>query len=375
MQFSVADGRAHWKLDRDQPLHNGRRPSGKNAVHSTAALDWLADIRCYPEDQCYRPPVMPKGFYSQGVTLLTDGSTTLSDVKSALQKHGFKIARETAAPEHWQLGGATLVVPYRPEINGYVAVDLVNEQWPDTMGDPKADSMTFGAWSMGHFGPWAYPHGLRRAGQHAWAWEPASGIADGHAGFIRIRLSYLFGAEQDSPVLPESCDALDELDFVGRIVLAALEAPGVLCYFNPNGEVLRDRASFSEMWNACVADKVIALPLWSNIRFFNLSDLMVMDTVGNAQFDAMDIEAIFPESCSPQEVDGYLRNVTLYLVDSRPQFESGESIDGPGEQDTSWTLEVLESGLTSPPRQILRLYPKRDADAVRRAVDEVSGGA
>ena len=30
---------------------------------------------------------------------------------------------------------------------------------------------------------------------------------------------------------------------------------------------------------------------------------MVMDTVGNSQFDVMDIEAIFPEDYSPQEVD------------------------------------------------------------------------
>src|SRR5215468_8372854 len=99
---------------------------------------------------------MPKGLYSQGVTLLTDGSTTLNDLKMALQKHGFKVVKETAASECWQFGGATLVIPYRPDINGYVAVDLVNQNWPDAMGDPKVDPMTFGAWSMGHFGPWAY---------------------------------------------------------------------------------------------------------------------------------------------------------------------------------------------------------------------------
>ena len=56
-------------------------------------------------------------------------------------------------------------------------------------------------------------------------------------------------------------------------------------------------------WSECLADKVIALPLWSNIRFFNLnSRLTVMDTVGNSQFEVMDVEAIFPDDYSPHDV-------------------------------------------------------------------------
>jgi hypothetical protein len=135
----------------------------------------------------------------------------------------------------WQFSGASLLVPYRTDVNGFFTVDVVNTTWPDGMGDPKSDVTTFAAWSMGHFGPWAFPHSLKRASQHAWGWAPAESIGQGHAGFIRIRLSYGFGAADDKPVLPRNYDPLDEMNFVSRLVLAVLNAPGLLCYFNPNG--------------------------------------------------------------------------------------------------------------------------------------------
>jgi hypothetical protein len=47
------------------------------------------------------------------------------------------------------------------------------------MGDPKLDPMTFGAWSMGHFGPLAYPGGLGGARQHAWSWQTGRTPKDG----------------------------------------------------------------------------------------------------------------------------------------------------------------------------------------------------
>ena len=36
----------------------------------------------------------------------------------------------------------------------------------------------------------------------------------------------------------------------------------------------------------------------------------------------------------------------------------GEQIDGPGESNLSWTLEVLDQGVIEPPRRVLRLYAK-----------------
>ncbi|MGD0900408.1 MAG: hypothetical protein ABR915_21455, partial [Thermoguttaceae bacterium] len=106
---------------------------------------------------------MAKGFFTQGVCLLTDGRTTIEDIKSALREHAFEIVKQTPAQENWCFGGPAIITPFLPEVNGYVAVDVVSQPWPDSMGDPKSDPMTFGAWSMGHFGPLAFPGGLTRA--------------------------------------------------------------------------------------------------------------------------------------------------------------------------------------------------------------------
>jgi hypothetical protein len=316
---------------------------------------------------------MAKGFFTQGVCLLTDGHAQIEGVKAALQEKEFEVVKETPPGETWCFGGASLVVPYRPDFNGYVAVDVVDHSWPDDMGDPKSSPMIFGAWSMGHFGPFAFPGGLARAGQHAWAWQPGRTISQQHRGFIRIRMSYCFGASDDSPILPEECDPREELMFLSQVVMAVLNAPGVICYFNPNGEVLRDRQSFSALWDQCEMQQIIPLPLWSNVRFFNLNEqLGLMDTVGNNHLDIQDVEAIFPHAAyDPGQIDSYLRDVTLYLLDLEREIHTGEDIDGPGETNLSWTIEVLENGTMEPPRRLLRIYPNANRKEIRAALKAV----
>ena len=103
---------------------------------------------------------MAKGLFTQGVCLLTDGRTTVEDIRSALEAKDFEIVKQAPPQKDWRFGGPTLVVAYLPEDNGYAAVDVVNQLWPDTMGDPKSDSKTFAAWMMGHFGPFAFRGGL-----------------------------------------------------------------------------------------------------------------------------------------------------------------------------------------------------------------------
>jgi Domain of unknown function (DUF4261) len=316
---------------------------------------------------------MAKGFFTQGVCLLTDGQTTIEDIKPALQEHGFQIVKQTPAQENWCFGGPTFVISFLPEVNGYAVVDVVNQPWPDTMGDPKSDSMIFGAWSMGHFGPFAFPGGLALARQHAWSWQPGRTIPEGHRGFIRIRTSYVFGGTDDAPVFPEDYDPLAEMNFLSRAVLTVLKAPGVSCYFNPNGEVLRDLPSFAEVWFACKEQQKIPLPLWMNIRLFNLNEkLGLMDTVGNGQLEIRDVEAIFPTAkYDPGKIGYYLRNVTHYLLDLDREIRSGEAIDGPEESNLSWTTEVLDQGVIEPPRRVLRLFPKASRETVREALAAV----
>jgi len=311
-----------------------------------------------------------KGIFTQGVTLLTNGQAGLGDAKAALRGQGFDIVKESPAQGEWAFGGPTLIVPFLPQVNGYAAVDLVNHPWPDAMGDPKSDPMTFGAWSMGHFGPLAFPGGLARAGQHAWAWPAGRSIPQGHRGFLRVRLGYAFGAKDDAPIFPADYDPVPEMMFLSRAVLALLKIPGVVCYFNPNGEVLRDEQSFREVWESCSEQEKLPLSLWMNVRFFKLNEsLGFMDTVGNGQLDVPDVEAVFPMSgYDPGDIDYYLRNVTHYLLESGREMRTGEDIDGPGETNLSWTMEVLDRGVVEPPRHVLRLYPKASSKTVRAAL-------
>jgi hypothetical protein len=316
---------------------------------------------------------MAKGFFTQGVCLLTDGHTNIEHIKSTLQAEDLMIVKEAPAQEEWCFSGPALTIAYLPDVNGYASVDLVNHPWPDSMGDPKSDSMTFGAWSMGFFGPLAFPGGLGRARQHAWGWQPGRTVPEGHRGFIRIRISYAYGAKDNAPVMPQNCDPLAELNFASRAALAVLGAPGVLCYFNPNGEVLRDLATFREVWLECKKQKKIPLQLWMNVRFFYLNDsLGFMDTVGNGQLNVQDVEAIYPRAkYAPRDIDYYLRNVTHYLLDLDREIKTGEAIDGPGESNLSWTADVLEQPIVQPPRRTLRLYPKAHRKEVREALSAI----
>jgi hypothetical protein len=143
--------------------------------------------------------------------------------------------------------------------------------------------------------------------------------------------------------------------------------PGVVCYFNPNGEVLCNYARFREIWDACGEQKNIPLLLWSNIRFFSLSDgLGFMDTVGNLQLGIRDLEAIFPSTkYNPREIDYYLRNVSHYLLDQEQKIKNGDAIDGPGETNLSWIIELHDKGITAPPRSVMRLYPRANHKAVQ----------
>jgi hypothetical protein len=238
------------------------------------------------------------------------------------------------------------------------------------MGDPKSDPWTFGAWTMGYFGPFAFPGSLARARQHAWSWQAGRTMPEGHRGFIRIHISYVFGGKKDAPIFPEEYNPVAEMQFLSRAVMALLTAPGVICYFNPNGEVLRDYPSFRELWDASTQQQKMPLPLWINIRFFNLNEkLGLMDTVGNGQLELRDVEAVFPtERYAPGDIDYYLRNVTHYLLELDREMQIGEEIDGPGESNLSWTMEVLDQGVIEPPRRVLRLYPKASSMAVKAAL-------
>ncbi len=114
---------------------------------------------------------MPKGFFSQGFVILLEGPVTLERIAKRLTE--FRILGQKDGSEQVEISGPATIVEYRPEVNGMISIDLVSSPWPDHMGDPKREPMLMGAWSMGYFGPFTYPWGLRRAVEQCRRWKAA----------------------------------------------------------------------------------------------------------------------------------------------------------------------------------------------------------
>jgi hypothetical protein len=82
---------------------------------------------------------------------------------------------------------------------------------------------------------------------------------------------------------------------------------------------------------------------------------VVMDTVGNSQIDAMDVEAcFFADAYDLNDVDQLLRLVTMYLLED-PDFEDNESIED--ENGVTWKLSFELDSMCDPPRDVVRLIP------------------
>ncbi len=301
---------------------------------------------------------MPKGIYTQGVCILLDRPASLDQLEGALAD--FEIVKRSDTSDAWEFGGPTLVIAYRPEVNGLVAVDTISKPWPDHMGDPTEETMIFGAWSMGHFGPFTFPGGLQRAAQQSWLWKEGKTMPERHKAFVRIRSSYVFGVGDNAPVLPKEYAAIPELEFVTKIATSLLGVPGSLCYFNPNGEVLRDQDGLREALNFAWSNNFPPLDIWSNVRLFNINpEWSLMDTVGNGQLDIPDVEACFHStSYDFNEVDEFLRNVSLYLLGDGEPIDDDDTMEGPG--DIAWQSHRFENGIGDPPRAVLRWLPLDD---------------
>lgn len=299
---------------------------------------------------------MAKGLYTQGMAILFRGPVGLPDLRALLER-SFEIAKEAPGSELWQIAGPTLVLRYRDELNGVVVVDTVAHRWPDPMGDPKAEPEVFAAWAMGHFGPLAYPRGLERAAQQAWGWmDGAAAAVAEHTAFVRVKVTYPGGP--DAPVMPPGIDAAHELDFVVRVCRALLDHPAAICLYNPCGELMLTAAQLDERIGGPAETDPPPLHAWTHVRLFNADEpgWLLMDTVGNGQLELPDLEAAFPKGlCEPVEVDRFLRNATLYLLQKGPVVKSGDTMDGPG--GLRWQGFHFEVALGAPPRAVLRWLP------------------
>jgi len=314
---------------------------------------------------------MAKGIFSQGVCVLLNKTVTLDQIEPLLSEFTIKGRKE--AGESWGFGGPSLVIPYREDVNGLGLVDVVDMLWPTEAGDPLDGSELFAAWAMGLLGPFAFPGCLERASQQCLAMDNAAAAVAKHKAFIRVRCGYAFGSGGDAPSLPEGYEPVEELEFTMKIATALLNLPGAICLFNPGGEVLNNAEGISESLGFSEENDLPPLDLWSNIRIYQIDDdLILMDTIGNGQLDIPDLEACFhEETYDADEVEGFLRNITFYLMTKGDVFEEEDVLEGPGEVE--WMVKHFKEGLSAPPRPVLRWFPLDGRELPDELVEEMEG--
>ena len=309
-----------------------------------------------------------KGFFTQSAVVLLDRIPDLAELERCLD--GLTIAKRTEADgnDSWMGGNPTLILPFRPDVNGYAAVDIVAKPWPDGMGDPKTDHELFGAWSMGWFGPFIYPGTLERAVAQAHDWSDAARVVEQHRAFVRIKTSYAFGAPPDASIMPADYDGLGELRFVTDVARRLLQVSGSVCYFNPNGESVHTAAKLDELLTYHASQDLLPLAVWSNARLFRLEDAdgwSMVDTIGMEQLDVTDHEACFPRGrFDIGEVVSFLRNATSYVQQNGPVIKDGDTMSGPG--GMNWQGKSFEVSVAPAPRPVLRWLPCDGAEPPAR---------
>jgi hypothetical protein len=299
-----------------------------------------------------------KGFFTQAAIILVDGPVSPDDVERALVTFDV-VGRKTVDDPNWMWAAESVIVPLREEVNGYLAVDVIDKPWPDGMGDPKEDVELFAGWSMGHFGPFTFPKSLARAVAQNRSMQNAKDLVARHRGFIRIRSTYAIGASDHDPVMPDNYEPLFELERITDVAVALLEVPQALCYYNPNGETLYTAQIIQPIRAHYRRLKFPALDLWCNLRMWNFEDAAntaMVESVGMQQLDLADHEAVFIRGkYQKPEVAEFVRNATLYIAQNGPVIKDGETTDGPGGH---WRAKHFETGVVAPPRPVLRWFPQ-----------------
>jgi hypothetical protein len=308
---------------------------------------------------------MAKGLFTQGICVLLEHAIDSTQIESALS--GFEVVgrHEATGAEDPTL---TIVLRFRPEVGGHVLVSLSPRPWPDDMGDPEESAELFVAWSLGQFGPLAFPGCLARACEQSWAWEEGREAPMHHMAHIRVLTSYVIGRDEEgdgdesdngeeTQLLPEDYDSMAELQFLMRVISPLMELPGVICYFNPGGEVLRDATGLRQGLNHAWMHDFPPLDMWTNVRLYQATETWsLMDTVGNGQFDLPDMEAVFlADLYKPAEVEEFLRNASLFSLREDNDFEDGDTADGPG--GIVWLAIECAEALADPPRPTIRWIP------------------
>lgn len=225
---------------------------------------------------------------------------------------------------------------------GKLFVDAAAHAFPDAMDDPE----TAAAWSMGFFGPCAWPRNLKRAAEHATLCKKAAKLVDRHRGYARLRLN---GTPANKPT-----DELALIVAASRDLLAHRDA---LAYFNPSGECVRDRAALDDGDAFARRNDIVPLTNYFNARAFQVEgDWMLADIVGMGQVDRFDHEAVFQTRRHKlTDVVGFLRVTTNYTLDAGEVIEDTNTMDDPN--GLRWRALRVEKALVAPERPTLRWFP------------------
>ena len=296
-----------------------------------------------------------KGYYTQALFVFTGVPLPLEELNRYLPE--FPYLRILPPPANRVYGGESALIAFRPAVNGYVVIDSVANPWPDHLGDPKGDVHLYSAWQLGHFGPFSYPGGLNRAIEHASFWHEAREHLHDHTSMIRLRMTYAIDAAPTAPLRPPDCDPLQELTFMTDIARCLLRHPAAVCYFNPNGETLFTFRILDEFVDHNFEHDTPTLQLWCNVRHFNLADnWLLVDSVGNWQFDMPDHEVAFPQGTfDPEEAANFIRMMSVQILKGAT-IRDGEKVEGAG--GAFWRATVYTESLTAPPREVVCWMPE-----------------
>jgi hypothetical protein len=299
---------------------------------------------------------MPKGLFTQSCCVLLSEPVSVDVISNLLVTFPILKVGSPSRPG-WIGGGDYVLIDLRDKINGRLLVDIVDQPWPDGMGDSKAEPELFAAWSMGYFGPFAYPGNLQRAVQFCQRCPSLREKAPRHKAFIRLRTSYALGADADAPLMPQGYSYKTEMLQMGKVVDHLLTLPEAICYFNPNGEILLTRQVARDRAAHFLAKKLPPIELWCNTRYFNpgAPGWTMMDIIGMEQIDLPDSEAYAPARYGPNDLAIFLFNTSLYMATQGPVLREGSLINGPGGK---WRVRAVGDAKALRPRRVLRWFPE-----------------
>lgn len=296
--------------------------------------------------------------FVETMVMLLKSVPTLEEIQSVLGE--FKINKvRKEGNDTWEHCGPAIFLEYREEYFGQYVIDIVDRPWPDDLDWDKPDSKLHKAWQEGCFGITTCPGALERASQQSWVWPEGREAVKEAKAFLRIRTTFMLDRDEefeDDDWIPSDYYPPEELMEIHWVVLALFKLPQAICYFNPQGEVLRNEESFDEADELYYDNELPALELWCNVRLFRVDDQWtMMDTVGNSQIGVPDLEAVFfADAYSPADVEQLLRLTTMYFLEN-PEFD-GESMED--ENGTTWNMMMQSDSICDPPRQVVRMIPQ-----------------